>query len=214
MLLATIPANQVGTITLDYCPERLLLINGNTPADANDAFDDAGTISISHSGRQTVNIGAGRVPACAELKTLSGSVGWLQLGLGRKNGSTTMQIQNLSATLPMFVFGASSGFSPVLYGYSETSINANANQTFIGFDALVFDDATAIERVQIKWSNGFVEDFAPLELQALLSIQMNSDADGQIEGKSALLGLGIQEATVFANATNSLIVTSRNPITL
>lgn len=214
MLLATIPANQVGTITLDYCPERLLLTNSLLSADMDDAFDDAGTISISHSGRQTVNIGAGRVKPAANLKVLGSRVGWLQLGLGRKNGSTTMQIQNLSATLPMYVYGASSGFSPVLYGYSETSINSNANQTFIGFDALIFDDSSVIERVQIKFSNGFVEDFSALELQSLLAVVQNTDSDGELTNKTILLGLGIQEATVFANASNSLIVTSRNPITL
>lgn len=206
-LLGNIAANSTGVINLDFVPEQIVVVDSTTGIAV---MQNVTQLSIVQSGRQLANLTGGRVGAFARLKKfiygaaqLMGQ--WLEIAAGRVNGSTTITITHSTANA-VNVYGVSSSFSDQLINYVETSINANANQSFDNFSALMLSTPNNIDRVNITFSDGFNDDFTVPELKALISTFQNTDADGLLNGNLAIPNIGIRTAIVFVNSLGSCVV--------
>jgi hypothetical protein len=133
---------------------------------------------------------------------------WVKLSEGRINKQTTILVTNSGATTPA-VFAASTGINNIARRGVEQSINANANATFSDFEA-VFFDPTNVLRIQVDFANGFSDQYAPQEIDALFSSYNNSDADGRLNGLScidAFSGAGeIKQVTIFNGAAVTVVL--------
>jgi hypothetical protein len=213
--IGTIPAGGLAVITLDHLPESLYI----QPVGALDSFEDVTSISVSQGGKQLVTLtDQQRIEAMAKIGLLSeGDQGSLRLALGRKNGSTTLQIQSSSASVTE-VFAVSSGFSEFGYNYVEGSINPNANQSFSAFDAVVFTDFESIERVNITFidedGNQFSDDFSTSELRSLFSYQQNVDTNGTNANQLTIIGAGIKNIVVYNSGASSVVYAVRSIVKL
>lgn len=208
-LLGQIPATSTGVINLDYVPEQLLVVDATTGAFA---FANVTALSLVQSGRQLATITGTRTGGMAKLGALiNGSsqalTQLLELAKGRVNGSATLTITSNSANI-LNVYGFSSGFSRDMANYIETSINANANQSFSGFDALLLSTPANIDRVNITFADGFNDDFKPEELQAILGQLQNSENLGLLSGALVVANFGgqIANAVVYVNGSGSCVV--------
>jgi len=212
-LLGQIAATSTGVINLDFVPEKLNVVDAVTGVTV---FSTVTQLSLVQSGRQLANLTGTRIAAMARIqKYIAGAAQllaeWLELALGRVNGSSTLTITHSNANA-VLVYGVSSGFSPVLTNYVETSINANANQSFEGFDALVLSTPANIDRVNITFESGFNDDFTVPELKSLVGSSQNTDASGLLNGNILLPNLGagtpagIRTAIVFVNGTGACVV--------
>ena len=135
---------------------------------------------------------------------------WLRLAAGRVSGQATFVFTHTNVN-PVNVYAVSSGMSDTVLVYSETSINANANQTFSGFDALLLSAPANIDRVNITFANGFNDDFTPAELRAWLGMSQNSDATGILNGALLVPGEGVKSVTVFVNGLGNCVVGVSTP---
>ena len=211
-LLGQIPAASTGVINLDFVPEKLLVVDSVTGVQA---FGNVTALSIVNSGRQIATITGARAAGFARVgKFIAGAAQILaeslQLGAGRVSGSTTITITSNAAN-PLNVFGVSAAFSNLIANYVETSINANANQSFQGFSALLLSTPANVERVNLTFANGFNDDFSVSELRALIGEFQNSDASGQLNGALMVPNFvfgdnPIQTAIVFVNGSGSCVV--------
>jgi hypothetical protein len=212
-LLGQIAATSTGVINLDFVPEKLNVVDAVTGVTV---FSTVTQLSLVQSGRQLANLTGTRIAAMARIqKYIAGAAQllaeWLELALGRVNGSSTLTITHSNANA-VLVYGVSSGFSPVLTNYVETSINANANQSFEGFDALVLSTPANIDRVNITFESGFNDDFTVPELKSLVGSSQNTDAAGLLNGNILLPNLGagtpagIRTAIVFVNGSGACVV--------
>lgn len=208
-LLGTIGANTSGVINLDFVPEKLLIVDAVTNVSV---FATVTQISLVQSGRQLINLTGTRIAANARFqKFIAGSAQllgeWLELGFGRVNGSSTLTIAHTGANA-IRIFGVSSGFSNTMANYVETSINANANQSFEGFSMLALSTPANIDRVNLTFTDGFNDDFTVDELRQLMGSTQNTDASGLLFGNICVpnIGMSIARATVFVNGLGSCVV--------
>lgn len=208
MLLQKIAAGGTAVINLDFVPERIMVVDDTTGLTA---FANITQFSLVQSGRQLANLTGTRVAAFARLSNLiigasQALAEGIALGLGRINGSATITLVSNSANI-LSVFGVSSGFSNVLANYVETSINANANQSFAGFNALLLSTPANIDRVNITMEpDGFNDDYTPQELRQLLGATQNTDTNGVLNGNLVVPGSRVRNAIVFVNGTGNCVV--------
>jgi len=196
------------TINIDFIPENIAVIDSVTGLPA---FATVTQLSIVSAGQQIANLTGARIAGFGRIgQFISGAAqllgSWLQLALGRVNGSTTITITHANvATLQ--VFGVSSGFSNDVVNYVETSINANANQSFGNFEALILSTPANVDRVNITFADGFNDDFSVSELKAMVSSLQNTNADGLLNGGLLIPNLGnIVNCVVYINALGNCVV--------
>jgi hypothetical protein len=207
-LLGTIAASSTGVINLDYVPEQLLIIDSATGLPD---FANITSISLVQSGRQLASLTGARIAGMARLGSFLMDISALfmaeslELSKGRINGSATLTITN-GAIVAVNIYGVSSGFSRDISNYVETSINANANQSFSNFDALLLSTPANIDRVNITFENGFNDDFKPEELKNLIGQMQNADGEGLLNGALVVPNVGIATAIVFVNSTGTCVV--------
>jgi len=223
-LIGTFPASASAVFNLDFLPEYLLV--GTTYSD----FVPLSTISVVTSGVQLMSItNRNRITALAKFDSgailsapsaagtnTSKAASYLKLATGRINKATTIQGLNAVAAVES-VFAASTNIGNVARRAVEQSINPSANATFDNFEALFFSP-TDILRAQITFSNGFTDEYTPLELQALYAKFHVTDREGEladlicIDGDS---GAGqIAQVVLFNGAGGSTVVLKSDYVVL
>jgi hypothetical protein len=185
-LIGTFPASASAVFNLDFLPEYLLV--GNTYND----FVPLSSLSVVTSGVQLMSItsraritalakfdnGAVLSAAAAPGTNTSKAASYLKLATGRINKATTIQGVNAVAAIES-VFAASTNISNIARRAVEQSINPSANATFDNFEALFFAP-TDILRAQLTFSNGYTDEYTPLELQALYAAYHVTDREGEL----------------------------------
>lgn len=217
-LIGTIGATSTQVFNLDFTPEKLLVIDTTTGLPA---FANITALSIVNSGRQMANITGARVGGFARLgKMYNGFAAAtpfnalmaesLQSAGGRVSGSSTITITSNSANI-LNVYAVSGSMSDIIANYIETSINANANQSFTDFSALLLSTPANVDRVNITFANGFNDDFTMPELKALVGEFQNTNADGLLNGAVMVPNFvfgdnPISNAVVFVNSSGACVV--------
>jgi hypothetical protein len=206
--IGTLTASTTSVFNLDFLPERFLIASTDTDQPLSN-------LSVVTSGTQLFSItAAARINALARFDmgtTLGADVKvpmWLKFSEGRVNKATTILVTNSGATTPA-VFAASTGLNSVARRAVEQSINANANATFADFESVIFDP-TNVLRVQVDFANGFSDQYAPQEIDALFAAYNNADADGRLNGLScidAFSGAGeIAQVTIYNGAAVTVVL--------
>lgn len=165
---------------LDHLPENILV-------GAPDTDNPCTQLTVQTAGNQLVLLtSASRIRAVSKFDQ-GGMLGadvkvpmYLRLGVGRINKNTTISMTNGGATTDA-VYAASSGLSDIARECVETSINASANASYQGFEALFFLPANVL-RATLEFEDGFSDDFTVPELAALFASRNITDADGYLDG--------------------------------
>jgi len=206
--IGVLTASTTSVFNLDFLPERFLI--GSTDTDI-----PLSNLSVVTSGTQLFSVtAAARIIALAKFDmgtTLGADVKvpmWVKFSEGRVNKATTILVTNSGATTPA-VFASSTGINNVARRGVEQSINANANATFSDFEAL-FYDPTNVLRIQVDFANGFSDQYAPQEIDALFGAYNNADADGRLNGLSCIdafseAGL-ISQVTIYNGAATTVVL--------
>jgi hypothetical protein len=206
--IGNLVASSASVFNLDFLPERFLI--GSTDTD-----QPLSQISVVTSGTQLFSItAAARIRAVAKFDqgaTLGADVKvpmWLKLSTGRINKQTTINVTNSGAGTES-VQAVSTNISGIARRAVEQSINASANATFDTFEAL-FYDPTNVLRVNIVFSNGYVDEFTDKEINALYAAYHVTDADGLLNGLSCIdsdsLGGQIAQVTIYNGSGGATVV--------
>jgi hypothetical protein len=195
-------ANQ--TFNLDFLPQFIVI--GDPVTDLT-----ISNLSVVSGGQQLMSVtSAARLMALAKYQQgalLGANVKvpmGLSLSLGRVNKQTTINALNGAATTPG-VFAASLVKSDIARTAVESSINASANGSFSGFEALFFNPVNVL-RAQITFSNGFSDEFTVPELDALNARLSICDADGRLAGLTVINGEGVDRVTIFNSSGGNTVV--------
>lgn len=186
--IGVLAASVATLFNLDYLPERVLIGNLNT-------LGVATNLSVVASGRQLMSVtDAARINALAKFDqgAYFGSGGgasdlapnWIRLAATRVNKACTINITNGGITTPS-VYASSTAKGNIARTAVEQTINASANQTFTEFEAL-FYDPTNVLRVNLTFADGFNDDYAPEEIDALFASGSVSDELGRLSGLSVI----------------------------
>jgi hypothetical protein len=187
--IGNLVANSSSVFNLDFLPERLLIGEAQDNQNINN-------ISVVTSGVQLMSITSQpRINALARFDQGITSVlfngepqpkvpSYLKLALGRINKQTTINLNN-GAPNTSGVFAASSGMSNIARRAVEQSINPSANATFDNFEALIYSSVDTI-RVTLQFENGYVDEYAPNEIDALFSSFNTSDLNNKLDGLSVI----------------------------
>jgi hypothetical protein len=186
-LIGSFAASSSGVFNLDFLPENIL-INGTDGSNQS-----LSNLSVVTSGVQLMSITAiARVNALAKFDSgacldfpaastePSRVASYIRLATGRINKATTITGTNSIADVRP-LYAASTNISNVARRAVEQSINPSANATFDNFEALFFD-STNVLRAQITFDNGFTDEYAVQELQALYAKYHISEVNGNIGG--------------------------------
>jgi len=206
--IGVLTASTTSVFNLDFLPERFLI--GSTDTDT-----PLSNLSVVTSGTQLFSItAAARIVALSKFDmgtTLGADVKvpmWLKFAEGRVNKQTTILVTNSGATTPA-VFAASTGINNVARRAVEQSINANANATFSNFESVIYDP-TNVLRIQVDFANGFSDQYAPQEIDALFATNNNADADGRLNGLSCIDAFSaageIAQVTIFNGAAVTVVL--------
>lgn len=206
--IGNLTASASSVFNLDFLPERFLVANTDTDQPLSQ-------ISVVTSGTQLFSItSAARVRAVAKFDqgaTLGADVKvpmWLKLSTGRINKQTTINVTNSGAGTEQ-VQAVSTNISAIARRAVEQSINASANATFDTFEAL-FYDPTNVLRVNITFSNGYVDEYTDKEIDALYAAYHVADADGRLNGLSCIdsdsLGGQIAQVTIYNGSGGATVV--------
>lgn len=204
------PASAV--FNLDFLPERLLV--GNTQ-NTNQSLSN---LSVVTSGVQLFSVTSEpRITALSKFDQ-GGILGdtaiddnvasWIRLATGRINKATTITGTN-GAVGARDIYAVSTNLNNVARRGVEQSINPSANATFDNFEALFFDPANVL-RAQITYANGFTDEYAPAEIDALYASYHVTDNDGRLAGLSCIdsdSGAGlISQVVLFAGSGAAVVV--------
>jgi len=214
--IGNLVASSASVFNLDFLPERFLI--GSTDTDV-----PLSQISVVTSGTQLFSItAAARIRAVAKFDqgaTLGADVKvpmWLKLSTGRINKQTTINVTNSGAGTES-VQAVSTNISGIARRAVEQSINASANATFDTFEAL-FYDPTNVLRVNIVFSNGYVDEYTDKEINALYAAYHVSDADGLLNGLSCIdsdsLGGQIAQVTIYNGSGGATVVLKTDYVAL
>lgn len=215
-LIGSFAASSSAVFNLDFLPEKVLVRSTNATNQSLSNF------SVVTSGVQLMSItDVTRLTALAKFDsgailddpqtpgTANSTTGsYLKLATGRINKATTITGTNADAAVRNF-YAASSNISNIARRAVEQSINPSANATFDNFESLIFD-STNILRAQVTFSNGFSDEFTPVELQALYANYHVCDAFGTLEGLTVIdadSGAGlISQVVLFAGSGAAVVV--------
>jgi hypothetical protein len=205
-------ASATSTIfNLDFLPEKLLVgtVAGN---------QQTNNLSVVTSGNQLFSITANdRVNALAQFDSggilnITGAdsepASYIKLATGRINKATTITANNPGVSTPA-VFAASTNISNVARRAVEQSINPSANATFSTFEALFFD-STNVLRAQITFTNGFSDEYTPVELNAMYANFHIAGPNGTLVGLTCIdadSGAGqIEQVVLYAGSGAAVVV--------
>jgi hypothetical protein len=206
--IGNLVASSASVFNLDFLPERFLI-------SSTDTDQPLSQISVVTSGTQLFSItAAARIRAVAKFDqgaTLGADVKvpmWLKLSTGRINKQTTINVTNSGAGTES-VQAVSTNISGIARRAVEQSINASANATFDTFEAL-FYDPTYVSRLNIVFSNGYVDEYTTTEINALYAAYHVADADGLLNGLSCIdsdsLGGQIAQVTIYNGSGGATVV--------
>lgn len=215
-LIGTVAASASAVFNLDFLPEYFLIENSTS------ANQTASNFSVVTSGTQLMSVtSAARLTALSKFDsgailnfdsapsaTNTQTSQYIRLATGRINKASTITLTNSVATVRN-IYAASTNASNIARRAVEQSINPSANATFSNFEALFFDPSNIL-RAQVTFANGFVDEYTPIELQALYSKYHVSDASGTLAGLTTIdsdSGAGlISQVTLFAGSVSSVVV--------
>jgi len=204
----TTGAGVVTSLNLPYCPQYLIIDNTYT------GTFDLTNIDVSINGQSTVSlIGADDIDAVAQIKSHSSDgdanvMMALELANGEINAPTLIRLTNEGANTNA-VFGVSSQVGTAPFRYSQFTINATSNQIFQDFDSILINSSpTNIDSIEIQWSNGYKDRYAPEELPVLFRNQYASETTGMYSAAGDIAWINnedglIANATVYTNSTGS-----------
>lgn len=206
--IGNLVASSAVVFNLDFLPERFLIAQPDTDVPLSQ-------ISVVTSGTQIMSVtAAARIRALAKFDqgaNLGADIKvpmWLRMAFGRINKATTINATNSGAGTEA-VYASSTGIGNVARLAVEQSINASANASFSDFEAL-FYDPTNVLRIQLIFDNGFTDEYAPQEIDALYGAYHVADADGRLAGLSVIAGQSgagnIVQATIFNGSGGSTVV--------
>lgn len=210
----TTGAGVVTSLNLPYCPQFLIIDNTYS------GTFDLTNLDVSINGQSTISlIGADDIDAVAEIKSTDagtadtvGSIMALECSNGQINAPTLIRLTN-EGTNTNAVYGVSSQVGSAPYRISQFTINATSNQIFQDFDYLLINSSPAnIDSLEIQWTNGFKDRYAPEELPVLFRgmypavVNSHFSANGDIAWVNNEDGL-IANCTIYTNATGSSTVT-------
>jgi len=216
-LIGSYPASASAVFNLDFLPEKFLILatQANNQCLTNFSVVTSGVqlMSITDVVRLTalskfdsgaILLDPNTVPTPNNVQTAQ----YLRLASGRINKATTITGTNgVAGVVP--AYAASTNISNVARRAVEQSINPSANATFDNFECLIFD-ATNILRAQITFANGFTDEYAPQELNALYANYHISDENGTLTGLTCIdadSGAGlISQVVLFNGAGGSTVV--------
>lgn len=202
----------VTSLNLPYCPQYLIIDSMFV-----DTFDIT-NIDVSINGQSTVSlIGADDIDAVAQIRShasdesASGNSGLLmalQLANGEINAPTLIRLTNEGSNTNA-IYGVSSQVGTAPYRYSQFTINATSNQIFQDFDSVLINSSpTNIDSIEIQWTNGYKDRYAPQELPVLFRETYGAEFDGMYSAGADIAWINnedglIANCTVYTNATGS-----------
>jgi len=204
------------SLNLPQCPEFLTINNTHSESFQLTALD------VSINGNSVISLqGADSIDALAQIRSHStgdvnaqtnGLIMGIALANGEINAPTLIRLTN-EATGSDNIMGVSTNVGNAPYRYSQYTINSVSNQVFQQWDSLLLDNSpTNIDSIEIQYSNGFVNRFAPEELPLLFrgsyaaEITSKFSASGDISFIDNQDGL-ISGATIYTNSTGTCTVT-------
>lgn len=179
--IGVLAASVATLFNIDYLPERLMIgtVLGTGVAS---------NLSVVCAGQQLMSVtDANRINALGKFDqgAANGVVPfWIQLAPTRVNKACTINITNGGVTTPA-IYAVSTAKGNVARTAVEQTINASANQTFTGFEALFFLP-TNVLRVNLTFADGFNDDYSPTEIDALFAASNLADANGRLDGLSCI----------------------------
>lgn len=210
----TTGAGVVTALNLPYCPQYLII--DSTFA----ASFDITAIDVSINGQSTVSlIGADDIDACSEIKshacssqTAGGNMMALELSDGEINASTLIRLTNEGSNTNA-IYGVSKQVGSAPYRISQFTINATSNQIFQSYDYLLLNSSPAnIDSVEIQWSSGYKNRFAPQELPVLFRNQYAAVESSKFSASTDISWINnedglIVSTTIYTNSSGSSTVT-------
>lgn len=202
---------------LDFLPERMLIGDIDTP-------NVASNLTVTCKGNTLMSVtNAARISAMAKFDqgAFSATTGltpvWLRLATTRINLAATINVTNGGATTPV-VYASSTAKGNIARTAVEQTINQSANQTFDKFEALFFDPTNFLRAV-LEFADGFVEEYAPAEIDALFASTNVADDDGRLEGLSVIRSdrpgdNDIVRATLFTSSGGNMTVLRTSYVSL
>lgn len=193
--IGVLAASSNSTFNLDSLPQFILI-------GAPDTDIPVTNLSVVSAGQQIISLtSAANIIAFAKYQqgAMLGADVKVPMGItvadGMINKGTTINMLNGGVTTPA-VYAVSNQKGSIARQAVETSINASANATYQGFEALFFNP-TNVLRAQITFSSGFSDEFSVPELDAYFAKTNICDADGRLNGLTVISGMGVQRVTLF-----------------
>ena len=208
----TTGAGVVTSLNLPYCPQYLILDNSYS------GTFDLTNIDVSINGQSTISlIGADDIDAVAQIKSHpsvdDGNVIMaMELANGEINAPTLIRLTNEGANTNS-IYGVSSQVGTAPFRYSQFTINATSNQIFQDFDSVLINSSpTNIDSIEIQWTNGYKDRYAPQEIPVLFRNMYASESLGAFSVTGDLAWINnednlISNCTVYTNATGSATCT-------
>ena len=208
----TTGAGVLTSLILPQCPQFLIIDNTYT------GTFDLTNLDVSINGASTISlIGADDIDAVAQIKSHSSDedssvMMALELANGEINAPTLIRLTNEGSNTNT-IYGVSQQVGTAPYRVSQFTVNSVSNQIFQDFNYLLINSCpTNLDSIEIQWTNGFKNRYAPQELAVLFrnmyaaekTSQFSDTGDiGWINNEDGL----ISSAVVFTNSSGSATVT-------
>ena len=200
------------SLILPQCPQFLII---------KDTYSGTFTLTnldVSINGASTISlIGADDIDSVAQIKSnASEQDGLLMMAIeladGQINAPTLIRLTNEGSNTNT-IYGVSQQVGSAPYRISQYTLNATSNQIFQDFNYLLLNSSpTNIDSIEIQWSNGFKNRYAPQELSVLFRHLYASHGSSQFSATKDVAWIDnedglIANCTVFSNSTGSVTVT-------
>jgi len=208
----TTGAGVLTSLILPQCPQYLII---------NTSYGGTFTLTnldVSINGASTISlIGADDIDAVAQIKSHSSDgdanlMMALELANGEINAPTLIRLTNEGSNTNT-IYGVSQQVGTAPYRVSQFTVNSVSNQIFQDFNYLLINSSPAnIDSIEIQWTNGFKNRYAPQELAVLFRNMYASENTSQFSSTGDISWINnedglISSAVVFTNSTGSATVT-------
>jgi len=208
----TTGAGVLTSLILPQCPQYLIIDNSYS------GTFDLTNIDVSINGASTISlIGADDIDAVAQIKSHTSLaepsiIMAIELANGEINAPTLIRLTNEGANTNT-IYGVSQQVGTAPYRVSQFTVNSVSNQIFQDFNYLLINSSpTNIDSIEVQWSNGFKNRYAPQELPVLFRNLYASVNDAQFGGSGDIGWINnedglISSVVVFTNSSGSATVT-------
>jgi hypothetical protein len=212
----TTGAGVLTSLILPQCPQFLII--NNTYSETFDLTN----LDVSINGASTISlIGADDIDACAQIKSHStgdeassanGLIMALELSNGEINAPTLIRLTNEGSNTNT-IYGVSQQVGTAPYRVSQFTVNSVSNQIFQDFNYLLINSSPAnIDSIEIQWTNGFKNRFAPQELPVLFRNEYAAEKASKFSASNDVSWINnedglISSCVVFTNSSGSATVT-------